>query len=77
MAGVGLFLAAVGAVLYWGVNADLSGVDLDVIGVILMVVGAIGFVFGMSQGRFAKTRTERHVSADGQHVVEENRSTGM
>lgn len=72
MAGLGLFLAALGAILYWGVNADLSGVDLNAVGVILMVLGAIGFVFGLFQGRFMKTRTERHISSDGQHVVEEN-----
>ncbi len=76
MAGLGLFLAALGAILYWGINAEVSGVDLDAIGVILMALGAIGFVFGMIQGRFVTTRTERHVSADGQHIVEENRTTG-
>jgi hypothetical protein len=39
-----LFLIAVGAVLAWAVDAEVSGLDLQVAGVILLVVGAIGFI---------------------------------
>ena len=39
-----ILLIAVGAVLAWAVNAEVSGIDLQVAGVILVVVGAIGFV---------------------------------
>ena len=42
--GTSIFLIAVGAVLAWAVNAEVSGIDLQVAGVILVVVGAIGFV---------------------------------
>ncbi|MBB6174000.1 uncharacterized membrane protein YjfL (UPF0719 family) [Nocardiopsis mwathae] len=37
--GVGIFLAVVGAVLKFGITADVAGIDLDAIGVILMAAG--------------------------------------
>ncbi len=51
--GVSLILVAVGAILTWAVNAEVSGLDIQVIGVILMIVGAIGLltsllIFGRS-----------------------------
>jgi hypothetical protein len=36
---VGLILVAFGAILTWGVNADVSGLNVTAIGVILLVVG--------------------------------------
>ena len=39
-----VLLIAVGAVLAWAVNAEVSGIDLQVAGVILVVVGVIGLV---------------------------------
>ena len=45
--GLGLILAAVGAVLIWGVDTDVSGVNIDVIGVILLIVGAVGVLLSM------------------------------
>lgn len=77
MAGVGLALVAVGAVLRYGVTAEAQGIDLDVVGLILMVIGAIGFVIGLFQGRFVSRRTERHVSDDGHHVVEQSGSSSF
>ena len=76
MAGLGLFLIALGAILFWGVEAEIGGLDIDAIGVILMVIGAVGFVVGVVQSRRMRTRTERHVSADGQHVVEDTTTSG-
>ena len=40
-AGVGLILIAFGAILTWGVNADVSGLDITAVGVILLVVGIL------------------------------------
>lgn len=40
--GASIFLIAVGAVLTFAVNYQLSGIDIKVIGVILMIAGAIG-----------------------------------
>ena len=45
--GASLLLIAGGAILVWGVNAELAGVDVDAIGWILMVVGIIGLVLSM------------------------------
>jgi hypothetical protein len=45
--GASLFLIAGGAILVWGVNAEVAGLDVDAIGVILMVIGVIGLVLSM------------------------------
>jgi predicted histidine transporter YuiF (NhaC family) len=76
MAGLGLILLAVGAVLRYAVTAEASGVDLDMIGLILMATGAVGFLFGLFEGTFRSYRTERHVSSDGKHVVETTDTSG-
>jgi len=63
--GVSLFLIAGGAILIWGVNAEVGGVDIDAIGVILMVVGIIGAVLSMifwsSWGGFGGGRRRTYV----------------
>ena len=45
--GVSIFLLAIGAILTFAVNAQLSGLDINVVGVILMVCGAIGLLLTM------------------------------
>ena len=51
-----ILLIAIGAVLAWAVNAEVSGIDIQVAGVILLVVGVIGLlaslVFWSSWGGF-------------------------
>ncbi|GAA2652127.1 DUF6458 family protein [Paractinoplanes durhamensis] len=42
--GGSIFLLAVGAILAFAVNADISGLDINVIGWILMAAGLIGLV---------------------------------
>ena len=42
-----LLLAAVGAVLIWGVDAEVAGVNLDVIGVIALIVGVVGSILAL------------------------------
>ena len=42
--GISLILIAVGAVLTWAVNADVSGLDINTVGVILLVVGIVGLL---------------------------------
>jgi uncharacterized protein DUF6458 len=39
-----IFLIAVGAVLAWAVDAEVSGIDVQAAGVIIVVVGIIGLV---------------------------------
>jgi hypothetical protein len=42
--GVSIFLIAVGAILAFALNVDISGVELDVVGYILMIVGLVGLI---------------------------------
>ena len=42
--GLSIFLIAIGAILAFATNLEVSGFDLDTIGVILMIVGAIGLL---------------------------------
>jgi hypothetical protein len=45
--GTSLFLIAVGAILYFAVNADISGLEISTIGIILMIVGVLGLVISL------------------------------
>ncbi len=45
--GTSIFLIALGAILYYAVNATLAGIEIQTIGVILMVVGVIGLVISL------------------------------
>lgn len=45
--GTSLFLIAVGAILYFAVNADVSGLSISTIGLILMIVGVIGLLISL------------------------------
>jgi hypothetical protein len=45
--GLGLFLVAIGAILAWAVNADVSGVDITAVGYILLIVGAIAILLSL------------------------------
>jgi hypothetical protein len=73
MALLGILLMVIGAILIWGIDVVTNGVNLDVIGVILLVAGALAFVAGLFTGGFgSRMRTERHVSGDGRHVVEDS-----
>ena len=45
--GTSLFLIAVGAILYFAVDADISGLEIQTIGLILMVVGVIGLLISL------------------------------
>jgi len=65
-----IFLIAIGAILAWAVETEVSGIDVQVAGVILVVVGVIGFiaslVFWSSWGGFGGRET----------VVRERRDVG-
>ena len=45
--GVGIFLAAAGAILAFAVTDNVNGVDLVTVGWILMIVGIVGVVLSM------------------------------
>ena len=40
--GTSILLIAAGAILRWGVTANVEGIDLDVVGLVLLIVGIIG-----------------------------------
>jgi hypothetical protein len=72
-----VLLIAVGAVLAWAVNAEVSGIDLQVAGVILVIVGVVGLiaslVFWSSWGGFGNRDA---AGAGGQNttIVERDRT---
>jgi len=45
--GSSLFLIAVGAILYFAVDADVSGLEISTVGIILMVIGVIGLLISL------------------------------
>ena len=46
--GAGIFLAAVGAILTFAVNATVAGLNIHAIGVILMLAGVIGIAIELA-----------------------------
>jgi hypothetical protein len=40
-------LIAIGAILYFAVNASVSGISIATVGVILMVVGVVGLLISL------------------------------
>jgi len=77
---LGIVLLVAGAILTFAVEKSADGVDLEAIGWILMAGGALSLLAGIIQGagwmsaRRTNMVTERHVSNDGQHFVEEVRA---
>lgn len=45
--GTSLLLLAVGAILYFAVNADLEGLEISTVGLILMGIGALGLAISL------------------------------
>jgi sulfite exporter TauE/SafE len=76
MTQAGIGLTAVGAILRFAINLESPVVAVDIIGVILMVAGVFMILLGLFSAT-GKTRTERSVSPDGGHVVEETHHTGL
>jgi hypothetical protein len=68
--GISLFLIAVGAILYFAVNASVSGLEIDTVGLILMIVGAVGFLWSIL---VLYGRRDRVVEAPADGVVRERR----
>ena len=65
--GTSIFLIAVGAILYFAVNADVSGLEISTVGLILMICGALGLVislFFLGRLRGGPATTERTVVRD-------------
>ena len=68
--GGSIFLLAVGAILAFAVNADISGIDINIIGWILMAAGLVGLIITLwywnSRRRTVVTRsTQTPVAGPG------------
>jgi Domain of unknown function (DUF6458) len=63
--GTSLFLIAVGAILYFAVNATVSGISITTVGLILMIIGVVGLLislFLLTRRRGTTVVEERPVS---------------
>ena len=61
--GTSIFLIAFGAILYFAVNADVSGLEISTVGLILMICGILGLVISLFLSRGPRT-AERTVVRD-------------
>jgi len=61
--GTSLFLVAIGAILYFAVNAEVSGLEISTVGIILMVIGVLGLLISLFMLNSAR-RTSQTVVRD-------------
>jgi hypothetical protein len=79
-AALGIILLVAGAIVTFAVDRQAEGVDLAAIGWIMMAGGGLALLVAMIQGagwmsmNKTKMHTERHMSGDGQHYVEETQT---
>jgi uncharacterized protein (DUF58 family) len=75
--GGSIFLLALGAILAFAVNAQVSGIDINVVGYVLMLAGLVGLIvtiwFWNSRRRTVVEQTRPVVRNEGQ-VVDEYRT---
>ncbi len=63
--GTSIFLIAVGAILYFAVDASIQGIEITTVGVILMVIGIVGLLISLfmlmsaSRSRYPDDPTRR------------------
>ncbi len=63
--GTSIFLTALGAILYFAVNASVSGISIATIGLILMIAGVIGLLVSLFMASaWADRRRDREVVVD-------------
>lgn len=65
--GTSIFLIAIGAILYFAVNADVSGLEISTVGLILMIVGILGLIISLYLMSMASRRgvaTDRPVARE-------------
>jgi hypothetical protein len=75
--GGSIFLLALGAILAFAVNADISGIDINIVGYVLMLAGLIGLIvtvwYWNSRRRTVVEQHQPVIRSDGQ-VVDEYRT---
>jgi uncharacterized membrane protein YidH (DUF202 family) len=57
--GAGIFLIAVGAILYFATNVHVAHVSIDTVGLILMIAGLAGLILGLVREAAISRRTRR------------------
>jgi hypothetical protein len=62
--GTSIFLIASGAILYFAVDAHVSGLDVSTVGLILMICGALGLVISLFLLSSARRTPDRAVVRD-------------
>ena len=62
--GTSIALIAIGAILYFAVNASAEGFSINTVGLILMIVGALGLVISLFMTRMATSRRGGTVARD-------------
>lgn len=75
--GGSIFLLALGAILAFAVNAEISGIDINVVGYVLMLAGLIGLIatvwYWNSRRRTVVQERQPVIRSDGR-VVDEVRT---
>ncbi len=59
-----IFLAAIGAILYFATNLRLAHVSIDTVGLILMIAGLAGLVLSFVQQGMWSRRARRDVTVE-------------
>jgi membrane protein implicated in regulation of membrane protease activity len=66
--GGSIFLLALGAILAFAVNADISGIDINIVGWVLMAAGLVGLIITIWYWS-SRRRTSTVVSQSQQPVM--------
>ena len=77
--GTSIFLLALGAVLAFAVNYELSGISIDLVGYILMAAGVVGLIWALlasQRNRSTETRTVRDAGT-GETVTRSESHDGL
>ena len=70
--GTSIFLIALGAILAFAVNADVSGLEISTIGIILMICGILGLLISLLYASMWRDRARGGVTSR-ERVVERDR----
>lgn len=77
---LGIILIVAGAIVTFAIDKSAEGVDLEALGWILMAGGGLALLAALIQAAGwmsmtnRKMHTERHMSPDGRHYVEETQT---
>jgi len=80
LAALGIILLVAGAIVAFALDVSVDSVDMTAVGWIMMAGGGLALIVAAIRGAGwmsmtnNKLHTERHVSDDGRHYVEETHS---